>query len=133
MEILVDSSVWIDFFNGVPSPPEVILHDLLEAEDPLCLSNIILAETLQGFKEDRDFESAKSHLLTFPVYSLATPEGYVRAAQLYRKCRKRGLTIRNTVDCLIAQTAIEHRLILLHNDSDFDRIATVSDLRILHP
>jgi len=111
----------------------VILHDLLEAEDPLCLSNIILAETLQGFKEDRDFESAKSHLLTFPVYSLATPEGYVRAAQLYRKCRKRGLTIRNTVDCLIAQTAIEHRLILLHNDSDFDGIATVSDLRILHP
>lgn len=133
MEILVDSSVWIDFFNGVPSRPEKILHDLLEAEDPLCLTDVILTETLQGFRDDRDFESAKYHLLSFPVYSLGTPEAFIGAAQLFRRCRKRGLTIRNTIDCLIAQTAIEHGLILLHKDSDFDQIATVSDLRILHP
>ncbi len=130
MKILVDTSVWIDFFNGVSSTPRVFLRKLLEAEEEVCISNYILAETLQGFKSDREFETARMHLLHLPILNLTTAELYISAAQLYRLCRKRGITIRKTVDCLIAQTAIEHGMPLLHNDKDFDRIASVSSLQI---
>lgn len=133
MEILVDTSVWIDFFKGVNSPGAACLHKMLEAEDPVCISDVILVETLQGFRNHEEFESAKIHLLHFPLYSLQSPEGYVRAAQLFRNCRKQGITIRKTIDCLIAQIALDHGLILLHQDSDFDKIASVSSLRIYHP
>lgn len=133
MEILVDTSVWIDFFNGINSPGAGTLHKMIEAEDPVCIADVILAETLQGFKNNEEFESAKTHLLHFPIYSLQSPEGYVRAAQLYRACRKEGITIRKTIDCLIAQTALDHSLFLLHQDSDFDRIATACGLRIFRP
>ena len=133
MEILVDTSVWIDFFNGINSPGAGILHKMIEAEDPVCITDVILVEILQGFKNNGEFESAKTHLLHFPIYSLQSPEGYVRAAQLYRTCRKEGITISKTIDCLIAQTALDHSLFLLHQDSDFDRIATVCGLRIFRP
>jgi len=106
---------------------------MLEAEDPICISDVILAEALQGFRNNQEFESAKTHLLHFPIYSLQSPEGYIRAAQLYRTCRKEGITIRRTIDCLIAQIALDQSLFLLHQDNDFDRIATVSGLRVYHP
>ena len=130
MKILVDTSVWIDFFNGVSSVPRVSLRKLLEAEEEVCISSYILAETLQGFKNEREFEAAKRHLLYLPILDLTNPESYISAAQLYRTCRKRGVTIRKTADCLIAQTAIEHGVPLLHNDKDFDRITSVSSLQI---
>ena len=130
MKILVDTSVWIDFFNGISSRSKIALHNLLETEEDICISEYILTEILQGFKDDKEFESAKRHLLNFPVYGLKAPESYIHAAQLYRACRKKGVTIRKTADCLIAQSAIEHGLFLLHNDSDFDRIASICNLRI---
>ena len=133
MEILVDTSVWVDFFNGIDSPGAGSLHKMIAAEDPVCISDVILAETLQGFRNNEEFESAKTHLLHFRIYILQSPEGYVRAAQLYRTCRKEGITIRKTIDCLIAQTALDHGLFLLHQDSDFDRITTVSGLRVYRP
>lgn len=130
MEILVDTSVWVDFFNGIKSAASAALHKMLEAEESICISDIILAETLQGFRSDENFESVKTHLLLFPIYSLRSPDGYLKAAQLYRMCRKKGITVRKTVDCLIAQTAIDQHLILLHQDNDFDKIASVSGLRV---
>ena len=130
MKILVDTSAWIDFFNGIPNSPRVSLRKLLEAEEEVCISNYILTETLQGFKDDKEFKAAKKHLLNLPILGLAFPELYISVAQLYRTCRKRGITIRKTADCLIAQTAIEHGVPLLHNDKDFDRIASVSSLQI---
>jgi predicted nucleic acid-binding protein len=133
LEILVDTSVWVDFFNGISSPGAGCLHKMIGAEDPVCISDVILAETLQGFKNNEEFEFAKTHLLHFPIYTLESPEGYVRAAQLYRTCRKDGITIRKTIDCLIAQTALDHGLFLLHQDNDFDRIATFSGLRVFRP
>jgi len=69
--MLVDTSVWIDFFTGIKSAPSEILHKMIEAENSVCVSDIILAETLQGFRSDKDFESAKIHLLLFPVYQIA--------------------------------------------------------------
>lgn len=128
--ILVDTSVWIEFFNGTGALAARVLENLLEGEEDLCISEFILAEVLQGFRKDADFDLARDHLLGFPIYSLKTPSSYIKAAQIYRKCRKRGMTIRKTVDCMIAQTAIEYKLALLHNDSDFDRIAKVSPLTI---
>jgi len=128
--ILVDTSVWIEFFNGTGALAARVLENLLEGEEDLCISEFILAEVLQGFRKDADFDLARDHLLRFPIYSLKTPSSYIKAAQIYRKCRKRGMTIRKTVDCVIAQTAIEYKLALLHNDSDFDRIAKVSPLTI---
>jgi len=130
LKILVDTSVWIDFFNGVSSAPRVSLRKLLQAEEEVCISGYILTETLQGFKKDRDFETARTHLLHLPMLDIPIPESYINAAQLYRTCRKQGITIRKTADCLIAQTAIENGVALLHNDRDFDRIASVCRLQI---
>ena len=87
---------------------------------------------LQGFKQDRDFELARQHLLRFPIYSLYSPDSYIQAAQLYRKFRQQGITIRKTIDYLIAQTAIENKLAILHDDNDFNRIAGVCPLKIYH-
>jgi predicted nucleic acid-binding protein len=129
--ILVDTSVWIHFFNGVDSRSIRLLEGLLDAEEEICLSGIILTEVLQGFKNDKDFETAQRHLLNFAVYSLNSPISYIKAAKIYRKCRRQGITIRKTADCLIAQTAIENKLILLHQDTDFDRIASICPLKIL--
>ena len=128
--ILVDTSVWVDFFNDIDSTVVHLLEGLIEAEEDVCISEYILTEVLQGFKNDRDFELAREHLLLFPVYSLRDFDSYIRAAQIYRKCRKQGITVRKMVDCIIAQTAIENKLILHHNDADFDRIASVAPLRI---
>jgi len=128
--ILVDTSVWIEFFNGLDTRAVKAFEELVEAEEELCISEFILTEVLQGFRKDGDFELARRHLLDFPVYSLSNLGSYIKAAEIYRKCRKQGITIRKTADCIIAQTAIEHRLILLHDDTDFDRIASVCPLRI---
>lgn len=130
MKILVDTSVWVDFFNGVASSPRFALRKLIEMEEEIFISGYILAETLQGFKDDREFEWAKSHLLKVPILDMPLPEAYIEASQIYRNCRKKGLTIRKTADCLIAQTALTHDAFLLHNDKDFDRIAMVCNLHI---
>ena len=128
--ILVDTSVWITFFNGISTVPVDLLQDLIEGEEDVCISDYILTEILQGFKKDEDFELARKFLLRFPIYSLEGPLTYIEAAQIYRKCRKQGITIRKTADCIIAQTAIENELSLLHDDADFDRIASVTKLKI---
>ncbi len=129
--ILVDSSVWVDFFNGSEKRAVHVLEDFIEAEEELRLSDIIVTEVLQGFKKNADFESASRHLRLFPIYSLQGLDSYIEAAQIYRKCRRRGITIRKTIDCMIAQTAIENGLTLLHDDADFDRIASIFPLKIL--
>ena len=128
--ILVDTSVWIDFFNGVQTIPVDLLNGLLEEKEDVCISDYILTEVLQGFKKDKDFRLARKSLLKFPVYSLQSPISYIKAAQIYRKCRKQGVTVRKTADCIIAQTTIENKLILLHDDADFNRIASVTRLEI---
>lgn len=131
--ILVDSSIWIDFFKGSNTDPVQILERLLQEEEDLSLSDYILTEVLQGFKNDTDFERVRKYFLLFPIYSPSSPDSYIQAARIYRLCRQRGITIRNTVDCLIAQTALENDLVLLHDDSDFDRLAEVAPLAIYNP
>ncbi|MDP3013162.1 MAG: PIN domain nuclease [Candidatus Subteraquimicrobiales bacterium] len=123
--ILVDTSVWIDFLKGAGSKHHLALHLLIEEEEDICIADIILTEILQGIKSDKDSKQAKNYLFGFPIYSLKDVSSYVEAAQIYRVCRKKGLTIRRPLDCIIARIAIENDLVLFHNDRDFDTIAEV--------
>jgi predicted nucleic acid-binding protein len=130
LAILVDTSIWINFFNDISSEAVKSLEVLIESEEDVGISDIILTEILQGFRDEKDYTSALYHLLSFPLYTLKGIESYIKAAKIYRVCRKNGITIRKTIDCLIAQTAIDNGLILLHEDADFDRIAGICPLAI---
>ena len=128
--ILIDSSVWIDFFTGGQGNAVSTLVKLIEDDQDVFLSEYILTEVLQGFRDDGEFEAARRCLLAFPVARLRDKDSYLEAAQIVRQCRKQGITIRKTADGIIARTAIENDLHLLHRDSDFDRIASVCPLKI---
>ena len=127
--ILVDTSVWVDFFRGADSPERRALHRLIAEEEDLCLAGIILTELLQGIKNDRDFHKLKAYLLDFPCFGTKEVETYLHAGQIFRECRKKGKTVRKTVDCVIAAICIENNLILLHKDSDFERIQKCTSLK----
>lgn len=116
---LVDSSVWIDYFRGVASVQTDCLDHLLSTE-LLVVGDLILAEVLQGFTSERDFNQAKRLLLALPLVSLAGPEIAVQAAGNYRRLRSLGITVRKTIDTLIATACIEHGYVLLYSDRDFD-------------
>jgi len=128
--ILIDSSVWIDFFNGTEGSAVSALEKLIADEEEVYLSEYILTEVLQGFRDDREYEAARQCLLRFPIARLRNKDSYIEAAQIYRQCRKQGITIRKTADCLIACTAIENDLFLLHKDNDFNLIASVCPLKV---
>jgi predicted nucleic acid-binding protein len=128
--ILIDASAFIEFLNRTGSRADTLIEQLLRNNDEVALADITLTEVLQGIRNDREYRDVKASLLTFPILSLKNAESYVSAAELHRKCRKKGLTIRSTVDLLIAQIALEHRAFLLHNDRDFDAITQVCDLKI---
>lgn len=127
--ILVDTSVWVDFLKGKKSIQRHILHRLVEAEEDISITEIILTEILQGIKNDRDFETVKDYLLAFPIHKPKGIETYLRAAEIYRTCRKKGKTVRKTADCIIAAICIENNLTLLHKDTDFDLIKVCTTLR----
>lgn len=129
--ILVDTSVWIDFLRGADSPQRRTLHRLLEEEEDISTAEIILTEVLQGIREDNDFQRVKDYLLEFPVQRPKGTETYLRAARIYRDCRKKGRTPRKTVDCIIAAVCLENDLTLLHKDSDFDIIGAYTGLKVL--
>jgi predicted nucleic acid-binding protein len=129
--ILVDTSVWVDFLNAVDSPHSRALGRLIEDEHDVAITEIILTEVLQGIRDDRAFRMMKTYLLDFPIYGPKGVETYLRAAQIYRDCRRQGRIVRKTVDCIIAAICIEHGLTLLHKDSDFDLIQECVGLRCL--
>lgn len=117
--ILVDTSVWIDYFNGRASP-ETDLLDLLLRTERLLTGDLILAEVLQGFRRDADFERARELLSTLEFSPMAGREIAIAAAQNYRKLRSEGITVRKTMDAIIATFCIQRRHTLLHSDRDFD-------------
>ncbi|MDH4226251.1 MAG: PIN domain nuclease [Deltaproteobacteria bacterium] len=129
--ILVDASVWIDFLNGANSRERRILHRLIEEENDISLAEIIVVEVLQGIKDDDSFKKVKDYLLEFPIWKPSGIETYLKAAEIYRICRKNGKTVRKTVDCVIAAICLENDLTLLHKDSDFERISACTGLKVL--
>ena len=128
--VLVDTSVWIDFLNGNNTPERFALRELIASDAKICLCPIILQEVLQGIRKDLDYDKAKNSLLGFQMLKLDPVEAAIKAADLYRNLRKKGLTIRKSNDCLIALHAMLYRMPLLHNDTDFGRIASGSSLKI---
>lgn len=132
MAILVDSSVWIDFFNGRPTPAAAFLHRSLGRE-PILVGDLILAEVLQGFPSDRDFETARQALLHFPVVPISSRDGAVQSAENYRRLRRLGRTIRNTIDCLLATYCIANGHFLLSPDRDFSPFREHLGLQMIEP
>ena len=122
MNILVDSSVWIDLFNGSKTPETEKLEKLIRNDEQVCLSPTILQEVLQGFKTDSDYETAKNLLMAFPILIVDTLDLAIQAADLYRGLRKKGITINTSNDCLIAMTAKNMKCSILSSDKDLKKI-----------
>ncbi len=127
--IIADTSVWIDFFRGRNSVQCRALRMLVEEEEDIAITGIILTEILQGIRNDKDYKKIKTYLLEFPVYESKGIDTYLRAAEIFRTCRKKGKTVRKTVDCIISAICIEGGNTLLHNDRDFDLIESCTPLR----
>ena len=121
--ILVDSSVWIDYFNGKRSW-QTDLFDHMLSNVPIIMGDLILTEVLQGFKSDKDYKAAKNYLSELPFRQMGGYNVAVQSAQNYRKLRKAGVTVRKTIDIIIATFCIIEGLTLLHDDRDFDPIAS---------
>jgi len=130
--IVVDTTVWIDFLNGAQTSEEKHLQELIHEERSVALTDLIFCEILQGIRDDGEWTHIRTLLLHYPILRMDTLATFEQAAQIYRKCRKRGLTIRKTIDCLIAAVCITHGLELFHKDSDFDSIAHVTSLKVHH-
>jgi predicted nucleic acid-binding protein len=128
--ILVDSSVWIDYFNGC-STPQTDKLDRLLTQEPLAIGDLILVEVLQGFGDDREFATARRLLASLTVIEIGGTDIAVAAAQNYRALRKRGITVRKTIDTVIATRCIESGHDLLHSDRDFEPFARHLGLRIV--
>jgi len=131
MSIIVDTSVWIDGFNPkIKTPEKEALMRLIQDDAPICLCPIIYQEVLQGIREEKAFEQIKFILKQYKMINIDIMRVTNHAVDLYRHLRKKGITIRKSVDCLIASYAIITDMYLLHNDADFTQIAKKSDLKI---
>lgn len=117
--ILVDSSVWISFFNGAETSETQLLSDSLGLRR-IAIGDLMLAEVLQGFCKDKDFRTALELFETVDVLELAGRKIAIRSAKNFRKLRSRGFTVRKTIDCIIATYCIENKLPLLQADRDFE-------------
>ncbi|MGA1796872.1 MAG: PIN domain nuclease [bacterium] len=121
--VLVDTSIFIDFFKKIRNKGVEKFSDILSRNIPYGINTYIYQELLQGTASERDYTLLKRYLDTQVFYELHNGrESFAEAAMIYFKCRRAGFTIRSTIDCLIVQTAVENNVALLHNDSDFDRI-----------
>ena len=116
--VLIDSSVWIDFFNGIENAETDKLNEILGLEE-VVIGDLILAEVLQGFRNDTDYKTAKNVLTSLTVHDLLGKELAIKSANNFRKLRKKGITIRKTADVIIATYCIENKIPLLFTDKDF--------------
>jgi predicted nucleic acid-binding protein len=128
--ILVDSSVWIDYFKGTVTVQTEELDALL-GQEPLAIGDLILTEVLQGFSDERDFNEARIMLTSLMVVELGGEEIAIQAAKNFRALRKLGVTVRKTIDTVIATRCIKSGYVLLHNDRDFEPFARHLGLRVV--
>lgn len=129
--ILVDTTVWIDLFSGQGTPHVAALESLIARREDICLCGVILTEVLQGIRDDKEYAKTQtifSDLLYLPV----TRETFLLSAHIYRSLRIQGVTIRNSIDCMIAAVGIENKAALLHHDRDFDLISKHFNLKIMN-
>lgn len=128
--ILVDSSVWVHYFRGTITPQTDKL-DLILGNEPLAIGDLILAEVLQGFDGERDFKAVQRLLTSLLIVEMAGREIAIQAAKNYRVLRRRGVTIRKTINTIIATRCIESGYDLLHSDRDFDPFALYLGLNVI--
>lgn len=128
--ILIDSSVWIAYFNGKITPQTDWLDAAL-GKEIIVIGDIILVEVLQGFKNDGDFRQAKVLLSSFPFMEMLGKELAVKCAENYRLLRKKGVTVRKTIDVIIGTFCIHHNLTLLHDDQDFAPLVKHLKLKVI--
>ena len=128
--ILVDSSVWIDYFNGNQTPQTDWLDSSL-GNTPIIIGDLILTEVLQGFQNDKDFKIARDLLLRIPFKSMGEQALALESAMNYRLLRKKGVTVRKTIDVIIGTFCVHNRLTLLHCDRDFDPMVKYFGLKII--
>ena len=130
--ILVDTSVLIGYFKGTAGLPYKKFDEIIENNIPFGINNVIYQEVLQGSKTEKEFNQLKEYLQTVSFYDVHNGiQSFEEAAFKYYRCRKVGVTVRSSIDLIIAQTAIENNLYLLHNDNDFINIAKVfKELRL---
>jgi hypothetical protein len=129
--ILADTSVLIDFLKGSNTDSCDKFKSILQQGIPFGINSFIFQGVLQGAKSEKEYRLLRQYLETQRFYHPKDPiDSFAKAARIYFKCRKKGLTIRSTIDCIIAQIAMEHDLFLLHSDNDFDAMASVIPLKI---
>ncbi len=126
--ILVDASVWIDYFNGTPTTETDFLDSILGVE-PLGIGDLILTEVLQGFRSDSEYRKVKDLMLELTLFELLGRDRAVRAADSYRALRKKGVTIRKTNDLIIGTYCVDESLPLLFRDRDFQPMIDHMGLR----
>ena len=120
--ILVDTSVWIDYFKGIENSQVQTLTDYIENDNPVFVCPTILQEILQGIRSEKQYIEVKDYLLCLNILNDDSLETALGAAKIYRMLRKKGITIRKSNDCIIAQYAIKYSIQILHKDRDFDLI-----------
>ena len=130
--VIVDSSVWIDYFQGKLNNQTSWL-DKAAGQQPIGMTSLILCEVLQGVRDDETFEAFQQDLMRFEIFGAGDADIAIAAARNYLTLRRRGFTIRKTIDCLIATFCMEEGHTLLHNDRDFDVFEAHLGLRVLHP
>lgn len=128
--IVADTSAWIDYFNGV-SLPHTNLLDFVLQNDRIIIGDLIITELLQGFRSDADYNKAKGLINKLEYRDFVGIEIAIQAANNFRNLRKKGITVRKTIDVLIATFCIENNLPLLHNDGDFDPMEEYLGLTVI--
>lgn len=130
--LIVDTTVWVDYLNGQINP-ETDYLDRAMSEEVILVGDLILVETLQGFRQDRDFDLAQAALAKFAQAEMLNLRLARQSAQNYRALRKKGITVRKTIDCIIATFCIAENHTLLHRDTDFDGFEKHLGLKVAHP
>lgn len=122
MKVLVDTSAWVDFLNGYPSLESQAVAELIAGDDEVCTCGVVIAEVFQGLRKDKERSRLAELFRDLVLLEPAGADPYFRSADVYRSLRERGVTIRSTIDCLIAVLAKENGCSLLARDRDMDRI-----------
>lgn len=128
--VLVDTSVWIDFFRGKSTREVRELERLLREGVDICICGVILTEILQGIRDDSDYRKTKAIVDAF-LFLPMNRQTFLHAAEMYRLLRRKGVTIRKSVDCMIAAVSIDHDVPLLHRDRDFDPMEKHCGLKVV--
>lgn len=130
--LLLDTSIWIEFFNRPNEKTALWMNSLLGKSVPVCINAIIEMEVLQGVRDEEQYLSLKKYLRDFQYYPDLTKDYFDMATQIYRTCRKNGVTIRKSLDCIIAANCLIDGLEIAHHDRDFNHISSVfSNLKVI--